>query len=729
MKKGRRCVFIFGLLILAGSTTLPSQDGLRRPSVLPESYLKLIANEINGYAAFNNLRIISTYHRTLGSDQISELLSRLKEKCILYGIKDVTIHKTPIRTGYEYFFLQNFDGQVPTRTRSAEVRLVKPYPKLITSTESAPSCLIQGSRAANLTAPVVYIGPGNDPKNYEGKDLKGKIALAGDALPNDIKELAIHKYGAAGVLCYLDIPHNSGDNDDANLNFYWSPWSKSGEESTFGISLSRNQFRLLKGLLDRGEEVIVKIRVDTELKKGDDAVFETLDASIPGTEYPEEEFWVWAHIDHSMPGAVDNASGCAVALEMARTLQSLADNGLIPKPKRTIRFLWLPHVAGLSMYLSEHPEKLGKIRGGISLDSVGIDQSYFSSYFAPCKPSHSLPSYWTAVLESLVEHLDHRTNRDLLDYGNTDNLFSPEGRRDQFNVRLLPFNAFGDEMQVNNNTIGIPTIAFGCLPVPPRHSQVNFIKYVDPTGLHRVAYLGTALALVFSSADAGNVWRITDEVYERGRMHLIREYQKAEKALSASSRDHLASVFKRASLLLRFGGERELGMLASIERLVPTDTKPLKRIALRKNQTQDFCESLKNQLHDEYRMRCAELECQPVMLSLTQEEEKLDRIIPVPVPGVMGTSCYFGDYYEKTLGKEKLDSYNLDPAFSYGIVGYTEAHNFIDGNRSILEIFQATTAELWSEGYPSSHDITLTEVKNYMKMLEAAHVITFKTRD
>ncbi len=719
---------VVGFLFLPNVSVLNAQYEIRRPTILQESLLKLISNEVNGYAAFNNLRIIATYHRTLGSDQVSELLERLKKKCELYGIKNVKIHRVPVETGYEYFWLQHFDGQVPTRTQRAEVRLVKPFPKLITTTESAPSCLIQGSRATDLTAPVVYIGNGADPKNYKSKDIKGKIALVGNALPEDVKEMAIHKYRAAGVLFFFTLPHNSGDNDDANLNIHWSPWSKNGEESTFGISLSNNQFRFLKGLLDSGEEVVVKIKIDTELKKGEEAVFETLDASIIGTEYPDEEFLIWAHIDHSLPGAVDNGSGCAVILEIARTLQALIDNELISKPKRTIRFLWLPHVTGLNMYLSQHPEKMGKIRGGLSLDSVGIDQSIFSSYFAPCKPSHSLPSYWTAVLESLVEHLGYRTNRDLLDYRNLDNLYSPEGSRDQFNIRLLPFNSYGDEMQTNNNTVGIPTIAFGSVPVPPRHSQVNFLSYVDPTGLHRVAYLGASLAMVFGWTDTDNVGQVIDEVFARGRLHLIQEFNKTQKALLMAGKSEIAVMHKKGQLLLKYGGEREQGMLASIKTLIPEESVQYQEIVYRNQQINHFVQQLRNELQRDFKRHCKYLGCKPVEIPLTEEEKELNQLIPIPVPGIIGTSSYFGDYYEKVLGKERLASFKLKPNFSYGLVGYIEAHNFIEGKRSILEIYQATAAELWSEEYPPMHDITLTEVKNYMRMLEAAKIITIKKR-
>ncbi len=452
--------------------------------------MSLIGGEVNGYAAFNNLAVIATYHRTLGSDQTHEILMRLQEKCRDYGLKTTEILRVPVKNGYEFFGLQNFDGHVPTRGGRAKLRLVKPMARLITTTESAPSALILGSRSVDLTAPIVWIGPGADPKNYEGNDVRGKIVLAGNALPEDVKEMAIHRFGAAGVLFYFDLPHNSGDNQDANLDMFWSPWGKDGRESTFGFSLSNNEYRFLKNLLDKGEEVIVKAKIDAEVKQGDEAVFETLDAAIQGSEHPEEEFLLWAHIGHALPDAW-TGGGCAVILEVARTLQALIDNGLVPRPKRTIRFLWLPHISCLYMYFSRHPEKIGKVRGGISMDSVGISQTLFSNYFAPCKPSHSLPSYWSAILENLAGELAKRSNRNLLDYRNQDNLYAPEGSRDEFHMRVIPYNGFGDEIQ-SNNTVGIPTTAFECLPVPPRHSQVNFLSYVDPTGLHRVAYLGAA---------------------------------------------------------------------------------------------------------------------------------------------------------------------------------------------------------------------------------------------
>jgi hypothetical protein len=235
--------------------------------------------------------------------------------------------------------------------------------------------------------------------------------------------------------------------------------------------------------------------------------------------------------------------------------------------------------------------------------------------------------------------------------------------------------------------------------------------------------------MVFGWADQGNIHSITNEVYERGRLHLLSEYNKANGALGKATTENMGETHKKGRLLLENGGERELGMLNSIAALLPENEKFKNDLENRKKQTASFVKHLKKELEEEYERQCNRLGCKPVQISLSDKERELARLFPVPVPGVIGTSSYFGDYYEKVLGKENLASFNLHPSFAYGVTGYTEAHNFIDGKKNILQIFQATQAELWSEGYPALHDISLIEVENYMRMLEAAKVITIEKRD
>ncbi len=169
-------------------------------------------------------------------------------------------------------------------------------------------------------------------------------------------------------------------------------------------------------------------------------------------------------------------------------------------------------------------------------------------------------------------------------------------------------------------------------------------------------------------------------------------------------------------------------MLESTRLLLPRDRAALRSVDLRVGLQKEFGAALLADLDREYERRAKAVGVKFGEVVLTREEAELDALVPVPVPGIMGTSAYFGNYYERVLGKEKLESFGLKPGFAYGHVGYSEAHNFINGRRSILEIYEAVAAELWSEGYPAAHYLALDEVGRYMRMLEAAGVIGLKKR-
>ena len=56
--------------------------------------------------------------------------------------------------------------------------MVKPYHKLISSYEANCPCVLVYSRDTDIEAEVVYVGRGTELKDYEGKDVRGKIVLA-----------------------------------------------------------------------------------------------------------------------------------------------------------------------------------------------------------------------------------------------------------------------------------------------------------------------------------------------------------------------------------------------------------------------------------------------------------------------------------------------------------------------------------------------------------------------
>src|SRR4029434_9607004 len=98
-----------------------------------------------------------------------------------------------------------------------------------------------------------------------------------------------------------------------------------------------------------------------------------LAATIPGSDPAAGEIVFSCHLDHEKPGANDNASGCAAILEIARTLNTLMGSKTIPRPSRTIRFVWPSEMTGTIAYLTKYPEIAGRIRAAIHLDMVGGD--------------------------------------------------------------------------------------------------------------------------------------------------------------------------------------------------------------------------------------------------------------------------------------------------------------------------------------------------------------------
>jgi hypothetical protein len=409
-------------------------------------------------------------------------------------------------------------------------------------------------------------------------------------------------------------------------------------------------------------------------------------------------------------------------------LQSLIDQHIISPPKRTIRFLLAPHVAGLSMYFSRHPEKLGHVQGAVSIDGVGVSQTLFSNYFAVAKPSQALSSYWTPALANLVDHLRKRTNRDPLRWDDKDNLFSQNGSRDQFNVQLTPYTGGGDEFQLNQGNVGIPTAALGTVPVPPRHSQLNVVNWIDASNLRRVAYFTSSLAMTFGWTDSSNVWRVIDEAYHRGEVNLDRAAAMATSGLREAAPGKRGEARRNGESLINQIMKRESEALESAQALVPGDVAAHALIDAHLASLREAAIRREKELGVEHERLCHDGSCKPVAAPSGAEAQRLDHIVPVLRPGVHGTTAYFGGYFARTLGSKKLASFKLRGGFDYGIIGYAEARNFMNGSRSLLDIYNAVAAEVWYEGYPPDQAIALDELERYAEMLEAAGLVTLTHR-
>src|SRR5206468_9145292 len=206
------------------------------------------------------------------------------------------------------------------------------------------------SQDADVTAELVDVGRGAAPADYAGKAVRGRLVLASGPLPL-VHRLACEERGAAGFLSDFPNQTTAWAGDDRDL-VRWGHLSPYQTANRFAFMLSKRQAEELRARLAAGEKITLRARVAAKMAP---ASYDVVVATIPGSDPAAGEIVLTAHLCHESAGANDNASGSAAILEVARALQSAIRNRTVAYPRRTIRFLWLPEIAGSQAYLIRHP--------------------------------------------------------------------------------------------------------------------------------------------------------------------------------------------------------------------------------------------------------------------------------------------------------------------------------------------------------------------------------------
>jgi hypothetical protein len=334
-----------------------------------------VKDELSGSGAKQFVADISRYHRIQGSTMYHEAAVYMKQKLDEIGVDEAHIERFPADGKHMYW---THVSPIGWTIRSAELRIVAPEERLLASYDDIPQSLhtfSQGTKDGGVEAELVDVGTGTSADDYRGKRVKGKLVLASGKGRTVMLE-AVGKRGAAGILTdglpyefsgvreHLDVP-------DAHAYQGLWPTAKEKSKMTFGFSLSKRQGNALRALLRSGKKVRLRATVDADLHPGHE---EVVVATIRGRELPDEEVVGVAHLCHPKPGANDNASGSGALLEVARTIVKLIESKKMERPRRTIRFLWVPETLGITAYLSQHGELKDRLLAGINLDMVGEDQ-------------------------------------------------------------------------------------------------------------------------------------------------------------------------------------------------------------------------------------------------------------------------------------------------------------------------------------------------------------------
>jgi aminopeptidase YwaD len=493
----------------------------QKPPLLPEKDVAALANELSGETAKRNLEVIATFHRQRGSKGFHSAAELVAERARAYGLSDVQILEFQAN-GKIFYGTQRsrpaWDAEVGdlwevkdvkeveeakekkeksvSGERSGEWRVTSGEKK-IASYAAEPVVLAEDSESAHVTAELVDVGEGTKESDYAGKDVNGKLILV-SASPGAVQDLAVGKFGAAGIVSYAQNQKNAWWGEDENL-IRWGHLETFTEHKTFAFMVSLKTARGMRERLAHGEKITLHAVVKAGQHTGN---YEVVTATIPGSDpkLREEEIAFSCHLDHQRPGANDNASGCVTILEVARTLQKLIAEGKLARPARTIRFIWPPEIEGTLAFLNGKPELAARIKAAIHMDMVGGGPTTKAVFHVTRGPM-SLPSFVHDVAWAFAEFVNEESYK-FAATGKAEYPFvAPEGGKGPLRAEYSAYTMGSDHDVYQDSSFGIPAIYMNDWPDRYIHTNFDTAANIDTTKLKRAAFIGAASGYFLAGMD------------------------------------------------------------------------------------------------------------------------------------------------------------------------------------------------------------------------------------
>src|SRR4051794_10947731 len=473
------------LLIAAAAVAAQSDPMLPAETLLDKNILKALDEELSGVAARDHAAQLTQFHRVPASPGFHDAIEYVMGRAKAIGLSDVHVETFP-GDGTTYF--GTLHGNRGWSVEAGSLEEVAPTPRRITSIDDVRLAVADNSESADVTVDLVDAGAGTARRDYEGKDVRGKLVLC-DATPSACHRMAVEELGAAGLVSYNSNQVSAWWRDDQDL-VRWGHLDARGRKNTFAMMISLREARALQRRLGGGERI--RLHAVVRARNDDSLPYETLIAAIPGTDASAGEIVFSCHLDHQKPGANDNASGCAANLEIARTLKTLIDGRRIPAPARTIRFIWPSEMTGTIAYLSKYPEIAARIRAVVHLDMVGGDPFITKSVLHVTRSPWSIASVTDDVAEVFGRYVIDGAMRAAGEGEMAQAIRSPAGSKDAFWADITPYESGSDHWIYQEGGFAIPAIYLRDHPDIYIHTTRDLADNIEPTKIKRSAFIAAA---------------------------------------------------------------------------------------------------------------------------------------------------------------------------------------------------------------------------------------------
>jgi hypothetical protein len=506
---------------------------------------KALRDESNGAVAYENLRYLTTLHRvpaTADFDQAAQfILQRTKE----YGLSDAHSEQFAIDGTKQYGLMRSYFSWTVEEARLWEVR---PQHLLLGDWRTEPIHLADYSHSADVETELIDVGSGAAEPDYAGKDVRGKIVLADGVLAR-VQELAVKQHGAAGIVS--DMPNQTTAWSGLDPTVVRWGHLDARQSSGFAFMVSRQTAEALRARLHNRESILLNAHVKATVGPGHWTV---VTATIPGTDPAAGEIIYSCHLDHERPGANDNGSGCVTILESARMLARLISSGALPRPRRTIGFMWGPEVEGTMAFLASHPDIRRQLRVNIHMDMVGGDPFKNKSVFHVTATPWSLPSFVTDVGAEFLSVIEsaasgYASGEITGEDGIVETRASGSGTRNGLIADVTPYSSGSDHDDFDSSTIAVPSLYLRDWPDIYIHTDHDTLEQIDATKLRRVALLGAASGYVYATLDKQRIALLVPFVLAQSESRLGHFFAEAQKLLADAQLEPGIAWYESRNLL------------------------------------------------------------------------------------------------------------------------------------------------------------------------------------
>lgn len=682
---------------------------------LPAKVLGLLANEISGQIIFNNEVKLAGAPWQREENEFGDTFYETRAIHGLvrgYGIETTRIDRFKSAATFEY----------PVR---GELWMLKPETRLIARLEADPALVSRSSADADVTGDLVYVPPlGAETLAAWAKDgaparYKNKFALMwSHANANTGK--ALDAAGVRGVIAFS--AQNRYDDPDQVI---YSGGAYAGFKSLLlGMTVSWRQWSELLEEVERGTGVSLRCR--TEIRKYPDR-FEDVYSWIPGREPDKKGVIFTAHLfeGYVKRGANDNMSGCVVQLEILRALSALIARGDLPKPRRTISFLWPNEISGTYEFIRQNPGLPDRLDVNINMDMVGEGLRANNGWLTMSECPNHLPSYLDGLTDAMMNFV-WRTN-DIVYTSDSPRsrlsgqsfplpMWEKNGSRDAFRYFVHAATGGSDHVCFNNPSVAVPGIELFTWPDQWYHTDKDTPDKSDPTEMKRIAFIGAAAAWAAANCEDDVLPDMLNAVSGFGFARVgKRELPVSFRKIDAADAKSLPEAAGRAVELVRFAAEREKAAISSVAEIASGSKESAELIRNRESLWEAYRLALADQVVKYASLRAAQLKTvlpppPPPLAASGRAAAAYGKAVPAIHPDVRGREFTLesSDRYKKYVEKnpDALKALKLEIPVRRAVL------NYINGRRPVTAIRAAAAAE-------TDRSVPLEAVAAFLEFLKA----------